>query len=92
MIKARADLIRTYASIVGGSAVQNDILDALKLAGGDHPQCGLDAFQSAMRKTGLATSIVQVPTLTKDVLPAIAHMAHDEFVLALGFEGDDLIL
>ena len=44
MIKARADLIRTYTSIVGGSAVQNDILDDLKLAGGGTPNAGLTCF------------------------------------------------
>lgn len=90
--KARAELVRTYASILGVQAVQSDIVDTLALEAAGSGQIDLNALKKALIAAGLSAEQTQVPALLNNVLPAIAQMSGDEFVLVLGIDGTDLIL
>lgn len=91
-LKQRADLIRTFLSILGVRSINADIQDALKRAGGDETICDLVHLQRAMDHAAMQSEILHISALTADQLPAIAKMTQDEFVLVLGLDSNDVIL
>lgn len=87
---ARADLIVTYAGLLGADLSRVDVLERLAAGGAARPD--LDQMASALTGHGLASGVRRQAALIPALWPALAEMAEGRVVLVLSQTGDDLIL
>lgn len=92
LIKARADLIKTYASLLGVQILQADIVENLQRAAGPQHDLSLEMMQTTLCLAELKAEVLHVSALTADQLPAIAQMTENEFVLVLGIQAQHVVL
>ena len=90
-LRARADLARVYAGVLGVSAQTSDMVEAMLAVGpaqSDHADA--QNMSAAMIAAGLVSEVTTVTTLTADQWPALAQMTSGQFVLVLAQRRGDL--
>jgi ATP-binding cassette subfamily C protein LapB len=93
-IGVRAALAATYASLLGVSAVQRDLFEAIGAATreGAAEQEEAAAIAHGLRAQGLLAQTARVDALSADLWPALAYMTSGQVLLVLGQLRGDLII
>ncbi|MFP7571863.1 type I secretion system permease/ATPase [Marivita sp. S2033] len=82
-VRARTELIRTYAGRMGLTTVAADIQDAINLHQDANGTVGQSALLAGAKAAGMLAQAVQVAHPTPDHWPAIALMKNGQAVLVL---------
>ena len=93
-LRARADLVVTYAGILGLETLQSDVLNAMRWASSAGASDKVEAADIAKGLTaaGCLTEVVAVQQLNADQWPALAYMTSGQVLLVLGQSRNDLII
>lgn len=83
-VKARSDLIRTYAGRLGLTTAAADIQEAIRRHQDDRGGVGEAALLAGFRAAGLLAQSLHVPQPVPEHWPAIALMNNGQAVLVLG--------
>lgn len=88
----RAEMLATYASVLGGKAVARDIHDAMAPLKGDASEVSGSILTEGLKAAGLTAEVIKTREPKPDIWPAIAMMINGQAVLVLKQTGDTLVL
>nr|WP_234990360.1 ATP-binding cassette domain-containing protein [Aquimixticola soesokkakensis] len=86
----RAELLASFAAVLGVTAMVSDLTECLAQSGDDSTPP--EALAGALEFIGLQTEVSVVEALTARIWPAIAQMTSGQLVLVLAQDGDVLTI
>jgi ATP-binding cassette subfamily C protein LapB len=93
-VKARAELVITYAGILGINALKSDAYDAISLGTTEGASDAIEAnaIADGLKAIGCLTQVSTLQHFTADQWPALAYMTSGQVILVLGQSRGDLII
>jgi ATP-binding cassette subfamily C protein LapB len=93
-VKARAELVVTYAGILGINALTSDAYDAISLGTteGASDTIEANAIADGLKAIGCLTQVSTLQHFTADQWPALAYTTSGQVILVLGQSRGDLII